>query len=137
MGSARVERAGEGTAAKYRAANLYLPLGSPVGWEAAVFDHFQAMVKTIVCRLREDRAAPTLADRIWGSTYSIDIWPGHPLEQEAYDVLAHQRTALCDLRKRAEAFNAEHPGPENHTQAVYYFGQCLILQGSGGSDEAD
>jgi hypothetical protein len=137
VASGRIERLGEGVAAKYSAAKLYLPLGSPVGWEAAVFDHFQAMVKTIVCRLREDRAAPSLADRIGGSTYTIEIWPGHPLEQEASDVLAKQRTALCDLWERAEAFAAEHPRPDNYTQAVYYFGQCLIPQEAGGGDERD
>ena len=137
VSSARIERAGEGTDAKYQATNLYLPLDSPVGWEAAVFDHFQAMVKTIVCRVRDDRAAPSLEDRIGGSTYTVDIWPGHPLEEEAHEVLAQQRTRLGELWERAEAYNAEHPRPDNYTQAVYYFGQCLIGQGPGGSDEAD
>jgi hypothetical protein len=136
VGSARIERTGENAGAKYRAASLYVHLGSPVGWEAAIFDHYQAMVKTILCRLREDRAAPSLADRVGGSTYTLDVWPGHPWEQRACETLGRLRTELVELREHVEAFNAEHETPEKYTQVVLYVGQCLIPQDSGGSDEA-
>ena len=134
--SARIERTGEEPGAKYRAVSLYVHLGSPVGWEAAIFDHYQAMVKTILCRLREDRAAPSLADQVGGSTYTLDVWPGHPMEQRAYETLGRLRTALVELREQVEAFNAEHETPEMYTQVVLYVGQCLIPQDSGSSDEA-
>jgi hypothetical protein len=136
VGSARIERTGEGTAAKYRAATFCIPFGSPAGWEAAVFDHFQAMVKTIVCRLREDRTEPSHDDRIGGSTYTLDVWSGHPFEEEAYETLARLRTTVGELRQRIEAFNAEHQTPDDFTQVVLYFGQCLIAQDSGENDEA-
>jgi hypothetical protein len=94
------------------------------------------MVKTILCRLREDRTAPSLADRVGGSTYTLDVWPGHPWEQRAHETLGRLRTALVELREHVEAFNAEHPTPDKYTQVVLYVGQCLIPQEPGGSDEA-
>lgn len=134
--SARIERFDDEGSEQYRAASLYVPLGSDVGWEAAIFDHYQAMVKTILCRLREDRAAPGIADRVGGSTYTLDVWPGHPLEQRAFETLGRLRTALVELREQIEAFNATHPTPEQYTQVVLYVGQCLIPQDQGGGDEA-
>ncbi len=135
VSSGRVERSGEGPAATYRAGTLTVLLGSPVGWEAAVFDHFQAMVKTIVCRLREDRAVPELADRIGGSTYTLDVWSGHPMEEEAVTTLARLRGQFSDLRRRIEEFNAEYGLHDQYTQVVLYFGQCLITQDLRGNDD--
>jgi hypothetical protein len=92
-------------------------------------------VKTIVCRLREDRVAANQTDRVGGSTYTLDVWSGHPLEEEALATLAQWRAALGDLRRRIQAFNGEHPTPDKYTQVVLYMGQCLIPQDLRGSDE--
>lgn len=136
VATARVERADdESGGVKYRAAALYVPLGSPVGWEAAIFDHYQAMVKTILCRRREDRAAPGIADRVGGSTYTLDVWPGHPLEERAQETLGRLRTTLVELREQVEAYNAANETPDRYTQVVLYVGQCLIQQDRGGGDE--
>ncbi len=135
VASARIERSGEAPDACFRSGSLYVPLGSSSGWEAAIFDHYQAMVKTILCRLREVRAAPSLTDCIGGSTYTMDVWPGHPLEKRAYGTLSRLRTELVALREQIEAFNVGRPLPEKHTQVVLYVGQCLIPQEAGGSDD--
>jgi hypothetical protein len=119
----------------YHASSLVVPLGSAVGWEAAVFDHFQAMVNTIGGRLRSARTGPKLADRIGGSTYTLDVWPGHPLEDDVYDSLKTLRGAIGDLRERVERFNADRELPENHTKVVMYVGQCPIPQGNGNEDD--
>src|SRR5688572_22501438 len=37
--------------AVYRSSKLFIPVDSPAGWEAAVFDHYKAMVNTISARL--------------------------------------------------------------------------------------
>jgi hypothetical protein len=121
----------------FRTRSLTIPFGSPVGWEAAVFDHFQAMVKTITCRLRLTRVAPSLADRIGGSTYSFEVWPGHPHESEAYSTLGKLRAQLSELRTRIERYNASNEIPEKHMQVSFYFGQTLIAQGVGDLDAPD
>lgn len=112
-----------GNVTAYRATSLYVPLGAAIGWEAAVFDHFQAVVKTICCRMRDDR--PTAPD-VGGSTYTLDVWPGHPLEEEARATLGRLRNTLVDLRQRIEDVNAQHGAPEHHDQVVLYVGQCVI-----------
>jgi hypothetical protein len=136
VSSARVERIGEGRDASFRAASLYVHLGSAGGWEAAIFDHYQAMVKTILCRLREDRTAPSIADRVGGSTYTLDVWPGHPCEEKAVETLGRLRAELVSLREQVEAFNAEHEMPQKYTQVVLYVGQCLVPQDAAETDDA-
>ncbi|MFO7177430.1 MAG: hypothetical protein DIU78_001910 [Pseudomonadota bacterium] len=118
----------------YRASTLFLPLGSSSGWEAAVFDHFKAMVNTITGRLRALRS-PHLADRIGGSTYTLEVWPGHPQEEEVYGTLARMRAALGELRRRVEAYNAAHSTPPTHDRVLLYVGQCVIPQEGSAPDE--
>jgi hypothetical protein len=114
----------------YSAQTLALPLGMTVGWEAAVFDHFQAMVRTIIARLRQNRTAATLDDRVGGSTYTLEIWPGHPHEADAYATLGELRSRVGELRRNIEAYNTEHGIPGNHVQVLLYVGQCLTVQGN-------
>ena len=125
--SGRIEFAAE--EGVYRAKHLVLPLGSPVGWEAAVFDHFKALVNTVTQRVGGDRSSATLADRVGGSTYTLDVWSGHPYAEEAYRTLGEARQKLGDLRKKVEEYNADHEMPDEFTQVVLYVGQCLIRQG--------
>ena len=132
--SGRVERTRGPTEASYRARNLVVPLGASVGWEAAVFDHFKAMVNTIAGRLRDNRSAPGLSNRVGGSTWSLDIWRGHPLEDEVYGTLGRLREALVDLRARVDKVNAETLRPQDGTRVVVYAGQCVI--GEDHEDEA-
>jgi hypothetical protein len=131
LDAGRVER-GPGDA--YRARSLVVPLGATVGWEAAVFDHFRAMVSTVIRRLESARSRSDIADRVGGSTYTLDVWQGHPLEQEAYESLRELRARLGDLRERIEGYNAAHEVPDDYTQVILYVGQCLIRQGNDGSD---
>ncbi len=121
--------------ATYRAKTLVVPLGSAVGWEAAVFDHFKALVNTVTSRLRVDRSSASLADRIGGSTYTVDVWSGHPHAEEAYETLRELRHRLGELRAKVEAYNEKNPGPEDYTQVVLYVGQCMIKQGGDGSHD--
>lgn len=113
----------------YRAKHLVVPLGSPVGWEAAVFDHFKALVNTVTQRLGGARPSANLADRVGGSTYTLDVWSGHPYADEAYRTLSELRQKLSELRSKVEEYNAAHDMPEELTQVVLYVGQCLIRQG--------
>ncbi len=133
LASGRIECVDQGDEPRYRARALVIPLGSTVGWEAAVFDHFKALVTTVLCRLRESRTA-SLEDLVGGSTYTIDVWQGHPLQAEVTGSLSRIREMLSELRSRVVDFNETHELPEHHTRAVIYVGQCLIQEGH---EEAD
>jgi hypothetical protein len=132
MGDGRVQRSGDA----YTASSFVVPLGSPVGWEAAVFDHLQAVVQTICQRLsrmsgsgaatggsKSDSARDT---PIGGSTYSFDIWPGHPLEGEVKGQLDAIRARCGELRCRVDAHNAEHGLTGEYQQIITYVGQCRL-----------
>lgn len=110
---------------KYSSRSLVLPLGVSVGWEAALFDHFQAMVKTLCTRLRE---GPDPKGVVGGSTYSFNVWPGHPFEEEARATLQQFRTRSSELRKRVQEFNEANGLPDSYEKIVVYAGQCGIEQ---------
>jgi DNA-binding MarR family transcriptional regulator len=123
--SGLVERVEEPDALRYRADALTIPLGANVGWEAAILDHVKAMITTIVCRLQK-RTPPALQDGVGGSTYTIDVWPGHPFEVEVLGSLGRMRGELSELRERVTEFNTSRDLPENVRRVVIYFGQSLM-----------
>jgi hypothetical protein len=125
----RIARSETDGTAQYEVRSLVIPLGAPAGWEAAVFDHYKAMVKTILARLA-DRSSAQLDDNAGGSTYTIDTWPGHPLNDEVSGALRQVRSSLGDLRARVTEYNREHPRPEQYRRTVIYAGQCLNDEGN-------
>jgi len=89
------------------------------------------MVTTVVGRLQQDAVAPTLADRTGGSTYTVSVWPGHPLAEEVYGTLGRLRTELGELRQRVSEVNRERGVPDAHTRVVIYLGQSQVQEEDG------
>ncbi len=110
----------------YRAEKLEVLLANEAGWEAAVFDHYRALVQTICQRLTPNAAHASTQGRIGGSTFTLDVWEGHPHAEEAYAVLARFRAAHTALYERIEAHNAEHGRPSEYDQVVIYGGQHVL-----------
>ena len=133
----RLERTEHEGVAHFQATTLVVPLGATAGWEAAVFDHFKAMVTTVIGRLRKDSEAADLADRVGGSTYTVSIWPGHPFADEVYATLGRLRGELSDLRERVSKVNQEQGVPDEHTRVVIYLGQCLTNEQNGTPDHQE
>lgn len=121
----RATRLESGTQVRYRAGECIIPLGAPNGWEAAVFDHFQAVVTAICAKLR---LGPTVEaqDQIGGSTFGFTVWEGHPQTEEILGQLARIRRELSALRERNGAYNAEHDPPEGDFMGIItYVGQSV------------
>jgi hypothetical protein len=116
----------------YRAGAFVIPFGASSGWEAAVFDHYKALVSTILGRLDKERTTP--ADTIGGSTFTIDVWDGHPLAPEVYGALARIRASLGDLLERVQAASVALDRPRSHRRVVIYAGQCVIEEEHEPSD---
>lgn len=116
----RVQRSGDDAEPVYSSAEFVVPRGQSVGWEAAVFDHYQAVVRTVCSRLQ------TGGSNASGSTYTLDVWRGHPLEEEVMSILESFRDRIGELRNRVETYNAEHGLPAEHAQVVVYAGQCVL-----------
>lgn len=121
---------------RYSCRHIYIPFGDTAGWEAAVFDHFQAMVTAVCSKLRSGATHASAGETVGGSTYHFDVWDGHPLQDEVLGFLKTTRRRARDLRERVEAYNADRDPPEADPKkrVVAYVGQT-VLQEEGGSDE--
>lgn len=107
----------------YESKRFEVPLGESHGWEAAVLDHYQAMTSAICAKLA-DRGARA-RDVTGGSTWSLDVWSGHPLEEEATKTLSRLRAELEDLRTRVDEHNALTETNEPRQRVVIYVGQYV------------
>jgi hypothetical protein len=86
-----------------------------------VFDHFQAVVKTILARMRAEESSTD--DGMGGSTYVFDVWSGHPHEAEVLGLLGALRRQTSTLRKLVSDYNAAHSRPRRVTRVTFYGGQ--------------
>ena len=105
--------------------------GEPEGWEAAVLDHYQAVVTALVTKLSQRLGdAPAPHDPVGGSTYTFGVWDGHPLEAEVLAFLDHVRNEATSLRNRVDEVNQQHKDdgamPEDGLKrSVFYAGQVV------------
>ena len=129
LSSGRVQRGPDGL---LLAKDFVVSLGASAGWEAAVFDHVQAVVQTICQRLQAAANADAAAN-VGGSTYSFDVWPGHPLEQSVKAQLRELRERLGALRQQVDDHNRAQGLPVEHQQVVTYVGQCVLERSTEGA----
>jgi hypothetical protein len=103
---------------------MVVPVGATEGWEAAVFDHFQAMCVAIATKLRRRNTRAAETDTTGGATLSFEIHAAHPQREEVLGLLARIRSEVNELWTRVEAHNALHPSTEQEQRRVtFYFGQ--------------
>ncbi len=108
----------------YEARHCVIPLGSDEGWEASVIDHFQAVACTIAAKLRTLRSDSPPA--IGGSTFSFDIYPGHPYEAQVQALLTDARDRLQTLWEEVRAHNEATPLPDHHQKHTHYVGHYYV-----------
>jgi hypothetical protein len=127
-GRITIERNGDRTA--YRSELCLLPLGNSAGWAAGLLDHYQAMVRAMCQKLDRGATVAQPADRIGGSTYSFDVWDGHPHAEQVYALLKEHRERLSELWSRVGDHNARKPaGAEQPIDRVtFYVGQMVTSE---------
>jgi hypothetical protein len=124
-GRVTLEPAAAEHGARYASERFDVPMGTSSGWEAAVLDHFEAMITAISTKLTRGTGRSGAEDTSGGSTWSLDVWPGHPLEQEAKHSLSRLRQQIEDLRARIDAHNRDaHKSPALE-QVIVYLGQYV------------
>jgi hypothetical protein len=112
---------------RYECVSCVIPLGSSAGWEAAVFDHFQAMVTAVCTKLRQGSTTAARNDAVGGSTYGFDIWKDHPHRDEVLAFLSATRQQAVALRQKVEAYNTDHLTNETELERVlFYAGQTVV-----------
>jgi predicted transcriptional regulator len=132
LGEGRVREQRSAGGVFYVSERFDVPVGSERGWEAAVLDHFQALVAAICAKLSSGAARSEQKDATGGGTYTFDVWPGHPLEEEARSVLPRVRVLVNDLRDRIDRQNAATARPAVQTPVVFYMGQYVKTDDVGG-----
>lgn len=124
-GEGLIEVSGDGDERTYRSDGCFIPVGAETGWEAAVFDHYQAVVTAIGTKLR--LGSSRQGEHVGGSTYNFWIWRGHPLEEEVLALLERFRRDAADLRRRvAEHNHADGRAEDLMTRVVTYVGQAVL-----------
>jgi hypothetical protein len=121
---------------EYTSQRFEVPFGSSQGWEAAVLDHFQAMVTAIGAKLTGRSGCAGAADVIGGSTWSLDVWAGHPLEEEALGTLGRVRAEIEELRRRVDAYAPEGGQRRGKKRVVCYTGQYVVCEGAAATTGA-
>ena len=106
--------------------SLYLPTDDPVVWGAALLDHYQSVISALCVKLRGGNDRARDRDLTGGSTYSFNLWSGHPLESEITGLLKEFRHKLSDLRAREESLKLKCPESSEQSKLVFYFGQAII-----------
>ena len=125
----RVTRDGTGESATYSATTLLVPVDAEHGWEAAVFDHFQTIVRAIGTKVRRGLAHSSHSDVNGGATLTFVLPPGHPEKEEVLSLLRRVRADVNELWSRVQKYNAAHAIPEDGvTQVSFYFGQCVTQE---------
>lgn len=129
-----VRREQVGVVVTYRADHCLIPVGASVGWEAAVFDHYQAVVTAICTKIGLGQSSARVGEWVGGSTYHYDVWDEHPLLEEVGNHLTQLRQLSVALRERVEAYNRDHqpPNVEGVRRFTAYVGQT-VQQDEGSS----
>jgi hypothetical protein len=129
VGAGRVHRDGDHADPRYRATGFVVEIGAEFGWEAALLDHFHALVRTICQKLRQG-AESSASDTVGGSTYTFAVWPGHPRREDVLGTLRRLRETLSTLRTEVDEYNGRQGVPADYEQVVVYGGQSVTKQGS-------
>jgi hypothetical protein len=113
---------------RYQSLHYLIPVGHHQGWEAAVFDHYQALVTAICQKVQSAETRSTPDDWVGGSTYCFDVSENHPLHHEVAGFLKRLRAQAVELRERVERHNREHGEPGDHERRRFttYIGQTFV-----------
>ena len=123
----QIERSGLGADATFSAKEFLVPVDAEHGWEAAVFDHFQAAVRAIGLKVRRGRPRSAQDDIVGGATLGFDLCEGHPHLEEALALLRTVRAQVNELWAKVEAYNAAHPiSEQDRIELSFYFGQSVV-----------
>ncbi|MFO0745714.1 MAG: hypothetical protein U1F43_08575 [Myxococcota bacterium] len=97
----------------------HVPVDSPEGFEAALFDHLATVVRAICKKVRGGEHRATMADVNGGATFSFDLPRDHPLAGEIRAFLPTMRKTLDDWLVRSEAALAAEPGADKERITIY------------------
>jgi hypothetical protein len=124
---------------RFHAPTFQVPIGAAHGWEAAVFDHFQAVATAIGNKVQLRGAATGGAELIGGTTLRFEVSRRHPKLQRVLELLAQVRALTDVVWDEVNEVNAKDPpSDDERVNVTFYFGQNFddlsLLSGSVGTE---
>ncbi len=118
------EHRGPGAGVRFRATRYHIPVDTPEGFEAALWDHFHTVIAAVCkkVRLTQYNAAP--GELEGGATYSFDVPAGHPLLDEITAFLRKNREQLEVWLEAVRPFGAA-PSQDRMERVTVYLGQMV------------
>ena len=110
----------------YDSEHCFIPMDEAAGWEAALFDHYNTVVGAICNKLRQLHLDTAPTDTVGGSTYTFDLWDGHPYEEEVLGLLRETRERVSELREKVTDVNDEDGHPDSDRRVAFYLGQSVV-----------
>lgn len=106
------------------APTFQIPVGAEHGWEAAVFDHFQAVATAIGTKVQLRGSGAPAGDVVGGTTLRFEVSRTHPKLDRVLSLLSEVRALTDEVWAEVFDHNAAQPLPEEERLNVtFYFGQ--------------
>jgi hypothetical protein len=122
----RVNRVQEASQTRYRATHFLVPVGTELGWESAVLDHFQAVTRAIGTKLERGLLRSNSRDVLGGSTLRFQITSEHPYAERVLSTLGRVRAEIEELWQEVSRHNDAHPiALEERIDVCFYYGQSV------------
>lgn len=125
LADGRVQQSGQDDDRVLSSGRFMVDRSATTGWEASIYDHFQALVATVCARLSGELEQGPYAGYVGGSTYTFDIGPDHPLREEVLSTLEEFRARCSELRSRVASHNAD-TGFSVSERVIVYGGQTVL-----------
>lgn len=116
----RVEGSGDG----FRAASFVIDENAEHGWEAAAFDHFQAVAKALANKVYLKSHNSEGAKLVSGTTLHFDLTAEHPLLPKVLGLLEQTRALTDAVWDEVVHYNEQHPvTDQDRVSLTFYLGQ--------------
>lgn len=116
----RIEADGEG----FRAPSFLITTDSPHGWEAAVFDHFQAVCTAVANKVQLKHRQSDLSHLVGGSTLHFEVSATHPGLPKVLQLLDRVRALTDAVWEEIYRYNEQHPlADADRVNLTLYYGQ--------------
>jgi hypothetical protein len=127
IATGRITREGEGDEAKLNSSSFVIAENAAQGWEAAVFDHYQAVARAIAQKAKGRTSPSPATEHSGGATIHFGVFPGHPYEQRVLGLLRRFRDDVNTFWKEVASYNEQNQITEDMTTRVtFYFGQHVV-----------
>lgn len=125
------ETTGDDSTPRYRATAYHIPVGTPEGFEAALWDHFSTMVRAMCKKVRLAKYGAAAADVVGGATASFEVPVDSPEYAEISGFLKDSRERLQAWFERVQPYIDDRDPGREYARVSVYVGQMVEADDPG------